>query len=235
MLGYSSVFASDIGVICSTDKEANLLSKELSSLSIENVHNRNVVKGQIKGKNIVVIVSRMGKAMNAATAQFLYDYYHTDQIVSVGFSASVDNAFKPGDVVFALEAGYHDYGAYKPYGFVRRADILHREDKKLDRLFSSWVSANKGKLIKIASGEQFIESTKKRDWIRKTANAQAVDMSSAAIYDVCVFNGISCGFIRQISDNADETGQENFKQSIKEGGAMKAVAALKKYFSEFTE
>ena len=87
MHGYSSVFASDIGVICSTDKEANLLSKELSSLSIENVHNRNVVKGQIKGKNIVVIVSRMGKAMNAATAQFLYDYYHTDQIVSVGFSA----------------------------------------------------------------------------------------------------------------------------------------------------
>ena len=57
----------------------------------------------------------------------------------------------------------------------------------------------------IASGDQFIASSEKKDYIKKNFNAIACEMEGAAIGHVCYVNNVPFAVVRAISDSADDS------------------------------
>ncbi len=66
----------------------------------------------------------------------------------------------------------------------------------------------------IVSGDQFIASAEKRDWLYKKFKAAAVDMGAAAIAQVCYANRTPVILIRVITDSADSAARTMFRQSM---------------------
>lgn len=82
------------------------------------------------------------------------------------------------------------------------------------------VAIYQGRLV---SGDSFIASTAKRNWLRETFHADAVDMVSAGIVRVCEANGVPYVIIRVLSDNADESASLAFTRFVQSGGAKDPV------------
>jgi adenosylhomocysteine nucleosidase len=67
---------------------------------------------------------------------------------------------------------------------------------------------------RLVSGDSFIASTAKRQWLRETFKADAVDMVSYGIAGVCEANGVPYVVIRVLSDNANESASSDFAAFI---------------------
>lgn len=55
----------------------------------------------------------------------------------------------------------------------------------------------------IATGDQFIHDGATRARIHHLFNALAVEMEGGAVAHTCLLNGVKCGVLRSISDQAD--------------------------------
>ena len=55
----------------------------------------------------------------------------------------------------------------------------------------------------IATGDQFIHDGATRARIHQLFNALAVEMEGGAVAHTCLLNGVKCGVLRSISDQAD--------------------------------
>lgn len=151
-------------------------------------------------------------------------------IVSIGFGGAVDKSLKIGDVVFSTNAIQHDFGTIKPYGFIweRSPEIGEEKETNPER----WVKSKGYPYGTIVSGDQFIASEDKRQWLKKKFNALAVDMSAAAIHEVCKQNGIKCLFIRVISDTADIEGRINFNKSAR-GEDFRSIGVVREFLKHY--
>lgn len=63
----------------------------------------------------------------------------------------------------------------------------------------------------IVTGDQFISSLKKREWLREQFGASAVEMEGAAVAQVCVTYDVPFVVIRSISDWADDIAGGTYK------------------------
>lgn len=68
--------------------------------------------------------------------------------------------------------------------------------------------------IAVASGEQFISTTRERDRLKAMTQADAVDMNSFGLALVCADHGVPLFAWKIISDHADETASETFRSFI---------------------
>jgi adenosylhomocysteine nucleosidase len=75
-------------------------------------------------------------------------------------------------------------------------------------------AVHQGRLV---SGDSFIASTAKRNWLRETFHADAVDMVSAGMARACEANGVPYVIIRVLSDNADESASAAFTRFVQSG------------------
>lgn len=63
----------------------------------------------------------------------------------------------------------------------------------------------------LASGDQFISSSEKGDWLREHIdNLKCVEMEGAAVGQVCCEFGVPHAIIRVLSDSADESAPVDF-------------------------
>ncbi len=65
---------------------------------------------------------------------------------------------------------------------------------------------------RIASGDQFIASSAKKEWIAKEFHALCAEMEGAGIAHVAYLNRVSCVIIRAISDKADNSAAVDYPE-----------------------
>jgi len=222
----------DIGIICSLKGEQEEVLRALQREEKIYKAGREFHKGILDGVKVVLVRSPMGKVNNAITAELLVSQFGIDVIVSIGFAGAVDDELKIGDVVIAADAVQHDFGTIKPYGFIwgKPPDIGKAGKINLKR----WLETKKYHYGTICSGDQFISSEEKRDWMKKKFDAKAVDMGAAAIFEVCKQNGIPCLFIRVISDRADLEGRMHFNVWARNGN-FKSIFTLREFLTMYAE
>lgn len=159
------------------------------------------------------------------TAQLMIDAFDPDILVSVGLCAALDDVLAIGDLVLAEAFSRHDIGTHTDAGFVQgtawyrsgeiRAESLMPQTNAWQKLIQVIVhkDVNGFSVVSLASGDSFIRSSLKRQWIRKKLGADIVDMSGAAIAEVAVRNDLPLVVLRQISDYADSKAGGNFSKS----------------------
>lgn len=197
-----------IGIIAAMEEELNPLLME-THIEIELVKAKmHYYQGTLRNKNVVLVVSGIGKVNAAVCSQILIDEFKVDYIINVGVAGGAMDEIKPLDIVIGDNLLQHDMDTSvfgDQVGQVPRLDTYDFKcDEKLIKIAiesakSSKVNIHVGRIV---SGDQFIADGPKIRSLREQFNAFACEMEGGSIAQVCYLNSIPFVVIRSISDNA---------------------------------
>ena len=215
-----------IGIIGAMEEEVAALKEDM--IVEETVEQASMMfcKGQLCGKDVVVVRSGIGKVNAGICAQILVDRFHVDTLINTGIAGSLDARIDIGDLVISTDALHHDMDAvnfgYEP-GQIPRMNVLAFPAD--EELVKKAVEANKKAnpeihtfTGRVASGDQFIAAGDVKDKIVESFHPLCVEMEGAGIAQAAYLNKVSYVIIRAISDKADNSATMDYptfeKQAI---------------------
>lgn len=206
----------NIGIIGAMEIEVTRLRDELKNREEISKAGFTFYKGQVRGINIVLLQSGIGKVNAGIGAAVLIDNFAPDFVINTGCAGGFISDLKVGDIVISKEVIHHDFDCtvfgYKhgqvpgmPPSFIANSKLIELADKSIHKLTNLTTKCGT-----IVTGDQFMnnpEATKRiKDLIPE---ADAVEMEGAAIAQTCYRFEVPFVVIRSISDIA---GQENAVQ-----------------------
>ena len=200
-----------IGIIAAMKAEIESVKREMTEKTVETVSGIEFVSGKFMGKDVVVAQCGIGKVFAAICTQTMILKYRPDIIVNTGVGGTLTAELSVGDIAVSTDVVQHDMDTSPlgdPVGLVSGINIVHfpAAEAVVDMISScaSELGINNRKGT-IASGDQFIASSEKKDYIKKNFNAIACEMEGAAIGHVCYVNNVPFAVVRAISDSADDS------------------------------
>ncbi|MGL5417243.1 MAG: 5'-methylthioadenosine/adenosylhomocysteine nucleosidase [Clostridium sp.] len=210
-----------IGIISAMSEELELLLNDMVVEEKTVKANMTFHKGKVWGKDVVAVVSGIGKVNAAVCTQILISEYKVNSVINVGVAGGIGKDIYPGDVVVAENLVQHDVDTTvfgDAHGQVPRMDtfdfICDEELVKLAKLSCDEIKDINTFSGRIVSGDQFIASVDKIKWLESEFNAIACEMEGASIAHVCYLNTIPFVIIRSISDNANNGAHMDYEKFI---------------------
>ena len=183
-----------VGIIGAMEEEVRELIEDMTECEMQEKASMKFYKGQLYGKEAVVVQSGIGKVNAGICTQILIDFYQVDQLINTGVAGSLDAEINIGDIVVSTDAVEANKKA--------NSDI---------RTFTG----------RVASGDQFISEKEVKERIVNNFGAKCAEMEGAAIAHGAYLNHVPCVIIRAISDKADGSAQVDYptfeKQAIVHG------------------
>ena len=237
-----SAQAQTIGVLGITS-EIGPIEQRLRDAREETVQGIVFRLGTLNDRQVVVARSGTGKVNAAIVTTVVIGHFNPSAVFFSGTAGAVDPVLDLGDVVIGTSVAQHDVGQVAPDGFKRRGlrnAVTGALDPLLmpapETLVAAARQAARGLTlprVKIAgsdrmprivegvivTGDVFVADNARRDELRKSFGAAAVEMEGAAVVQVCRQFGRPCLVVRSITDRAD-------------GGAMISYDAMRAVASE---
>jgi adenosylhomocysteine nucleosidase len=211
-----------IGIIGAMDVEVQELISSMENITEKNISSSVYYEGKLQNKNIVAAKCGVGKVHAAVCAQTMILKYKPNIIINTGVAGSLNSKLDIGDLVISDNVVQHDMdtsGLGDPIGFISGMNLVYIPCSKnlVKKLESSakTIEGTNAFVGTIASGDQFICSQEKKDYIVKHFNALCTEMEGAAIGQVCYLNNTDFCIIRAISDKADGSAHMDFPSFIK--------------------
>ncbi len=226
-------------VLYAFDEEGMLLAEKMEEVQKDTLLGREVLDGELSGKDIILAESGIGMTNAAMTVQKMIDTYNPKAVIFSGIAGGIDSSVHIGDIVIPEKWATHDKGYYGADSFsVSTIQIYDAANDSLARLlyfevdknllsFAQKLAAEKFIFdsigtrvpsIKIGrvgvSGNSFIDQVGKRLWLSKRFNALTTDMETAAVAQVCLVNNIPFIGFRSASDLAGGSGSESAAEEI---------------------
>ena len=197
------------------------------------------VKGTLEGREVVTAVCGIGKVAAAICAQTMIMEYSPSCIINSGVAGSLTAQAGICDTVIASTLVQHDMDTTPlgdPPGLISGLGIVDipADEKAAKVLMSAAQRAGSGNVIygKIASGDQFVASPEKKDYIVNTFGASACEMEGAAIAQTCVSAGVPFGVLRVMSDTADGSAHMNYAEFLPQAAAI-ACKTMVNFIKEY--
>ena len=209
-----------LGIIGAMEVEVKELREMMENPQAQTVAGMTFYQGTIKGKEVVVVRSGIGKVNAGICSQILVDRYQVEGIINTGIAGSLRNEINIGDIVLATVAVQHDVDATGfgyPIGEIPQMGIKEfPADEKLRALAEACSKkANPDVQVfcgRVASGDQFISSKEKKNWIQDNFDAYCTEMEGAAIAQAAYLNNIPYLVVRAISDKADDSANMDYSE-----------------------
>lgn len=209
-----------LGIIGAMEVEVKELREMMENPQAQTVAGMTFYQGTIKGKEVVVVRSGIGKVNAGICSQVLVDRYQVEGIINTGIAGSLRNEINIGDIVLATVAVQHDVDATGfgyPIGEIPQMGIKEfPADEKLRALAEACSKkANPDIQVfcgRVASGDQFISSKEKKNWIQDNFDAYCTEMEGAAIAQAAYLNNIPYLVVRAISDKADDSANMDYSE-----------------------
>ena len=209
-----------LGIIGAMEVEVKELREMMENPQAQTVAGMTFYQGTIKGKEVVVVRSGIGKVNAGICSQILVDRYQVEGIINTGIAGSLRNEINIGDIVLATVAVQHDVDATGfgyPLGEIPQMGIKEfPADEKLRELAEECSKkANPDIQVfcgRVASGDQFISSKEKKNWIQDNFDAYCTEMEGAAIAQAAYLNNIPYLVVRAISDKADDSANMDYSE-----------------------
>ena len=184
-------------------------------------------KTKYKNNDIVVAYSKIGKVFASLTATTMIEKFGIEKLLFSGVAGAIDEDLHIGDLIIATKLCQHDLDITAfghPYGYVPEGSVYIKSDKKLNDLAKE-VAKEKGIKLKegiVATGDQFVADSKRKEWIRDTFKASALEMEGASV--AVVANALNIPFLvlRAISDAADMDAGFDFDEFLKSSAVNSA-------------
>ncbi len=207
-----------VGIIGAMEVEVEVLKSKMENLKIENFAKIDFYIGKICGKNVVLARSGIGKVNATICTQILINKFDVDCVINTGVAGATGDIVTIYDVVVSTELLQHDFDTSAvgdKVGVVCGLDVetfVANEDLKLLALEGAKSVLSESKVYEgiIATGDQFISSFERKDFIKRTFNALCAEMEGGAIAHTCYLNEKPFVVIRAISDKADGTADVDY-------------------------
>lgn len=224
-----------IGIIGAMDVEVNHLKETMKITKTTVVAGQEYCEGTIGDTEVVVVKCGVGKVRAGMSVQVLNDLFHVTHIINTGVAGSLNNDLNIGDVLVSKDAVYHDVDATNfgyALGEVPSSGCLYYvADEKLRKAAVEAVKNAAPEISvlegRVASGDSFIRTKEKKDWIKKNFDADCCEMEGCAIAQASYLNSLPFVILRAISDKADESVQESY--DVFEGKAAEHCAKIVSY------
>ena len=210
-----------IGIIGAMSAEVDALKSILENKSTQTISGVEFVSGKLYGKDVVVAQCGIGKVFAAISAQTMILRYGTAAIINTGVAGTLDDEIGILDLAISSGVVQHDMDTTAigdAPGLISGINVVEisasaRLCELVRRLATE--QGNKSKLGIIASGDQFINNSGRKAYIRDTFGAIACEMEGASIGHVCYVNGVEFVIIRCISDNASGEAEMEYPEMVK--------------------
>lgn len=187
-----------------------------------------VYRGRYADKDVVLVLSGIGK-VNAALSTAVLLQYHPDCVINTGSAGGLGKDLQVGDVVIGTQTAHHDADVTAfgyAHGQLPQMPARFESDAHLCRAAQQAASAFSGANVHsglIVSGDQFIHSAEKVAQLRALfPDALAVEMEAAAIAQSCHQFGVPFVVIRALSDLADAEASISFETFLQQASVHSA-------------
>ena len=188
-------------------------------------------EAKYKGLDIVLGYSKIGKVNAGLTAATMIEKFGAEMLLFTGVAGAVNPSLNVGDLVAATQLCQHDLDITAfghPHGYVPEGKVYVEPSRELLHIARK-VADEKGIPLKggvIATGDQFIADTARKEWIGKTFDADALEMEGAAVAVVCDALNVPFFVLRAISDAADTDATFDFDEFLKHSSQVSSSFIL---------
>ncbi|MDW8798598.1 5'-methylthioadenosine/S-adenosylhomocysteine nucleosidase [Staphylococcus pseudoxylosus] len=198
-----------IGIIGAMEEEVAILKDKIKNLEEIKIAHVIFYKGNLEGKDIILIQSGIGKVNVAISTTLLINQFEPDLIINTGSAGALDKSLNVGDVVVSDMVAYHDADArafgyqlgqipQMPAQFVADKALIN---KAIEAIEQQQINAKTGLIV---SGDSFIGTSEQRMAIKTNfPQAMAAEMEATAIAQTCYQFNMPFIITRAISDLAD--------------------------------
>ena len=210
-------------LVFAVQTEVNPILKRAAILSTEPEQEWTTWRARWAGHDVVIVASGIGKVNAAMAVQSAIERHRPRVILVCGSAGGLSDDVLPGDLVIGDRAIQHDAGVNLGRRFVHTGvHVRGGGRRKMQRGFIPDaglvdLARRAGADLKhdgngrpaqvhlgpIVTGDQVVFSDERKQWMRETWRALAVEMESAAVAQVAQANGIPWLAVRGISDAAD--------------------------------
>ncbi len=211
----------------SPESELVHILQNMQNIRLHTIAGNRYFEARYKGHEIFVAYSKIGKVFASLTASVLIEHFKCEKLLFSGVAGAINEELKIGDLIAATKLCQHDLDITAfghPYGYVPEGKVYVESDANLRRIAQE-VAKEKGIALKegiIATGDQFIADTARKEWIRKTFDADALEMEGAAVAVVCDAYDVPFFVLRSISDAADMDASFDFDAFLKSSSRISA-------------
>ena len=221
-----------LGIIAAMTIEADLIKASMTDTTAEEVSGITFVSGKLGKSEAVVAVCGIGKVFAAMCTQTMILRYEPDCIINTGVGGTLTDKLGIGDLAVSTAVVQHDMDTSPlgdPVGLISGINVIEMaaDSAMVEKVCA--ICDQKG--IRhhggtIASGDQFIASREKKDWIISTFSGIACEMEGAAVGQVCYVNKVPFVILRAISDSADGGACEDYPTFAKNAAKTSASVVL---------
>lgn len=209
-----------IGIIGAMDIETERLKNQMDVLGVREIAGMSYFSGTLEGQSVVVVTCGVGKVNAAACTQILLSEFKVDAIINTGVSGAIHSSLNVGDVVISTDCLEHDFdctGFGYAYGVIPRMDnsVFQADEQLVQAAYEACAASDlnvnyvKGRIV---SGDQFVSSAERKQFIEENFSAYTTEMEGAAIAHVCHLSKLPFVIIRAMSDKADGSAHVNFDE-----------------------
>ena len=190
--------------------------------------------GQLHGREVVAVLSRIGKVAAATTAAVLVERFGVREIVFTGVAGGLAPGVALGDVVIGESFLQHDLDAspiFPKHEVPLYGTSTFRADRDLtQRLAVAAAKALPGAKLHrglVVSGDRFVSTDAEARALQAALpRALAVEMEGAAVAQVCHDYGVPFAAVRTISDRADGDAHVDFARFVREVASRHSAAIV---------
>ena len=211
-----------IGLIGAMAVEVEQLTAQMTDKQEKRVGMDVFISGKLFGQEAVLAVCGPGKINAALCTQSMIMNYHPQWVLNLGVAGAGAEGVSIGDMVVAECAVQHDCDTSPlgdPVGLVSKLNLVQLPcDPQLHDALMAAAAKVEGLKVHsgvIATGDQFIHSGEKRKQIFDLFGSKAVEMEGGAVAHACYMNGVPCGVLRSISDQADGQSDMDYPTFVK--------------------
>lgn len=199
-----------IGIIGAMKIEIEALAEKLDNRQDSTVSGITFHEGKLCGREVVLAVCGVGKVFAAICTQTMILKFGARAIVNSGVAGGLNSKLKICSAVIADKVVQHDMDTSAlgdPVGMISGINKVYFEADS--EMVSALTKATEGYPDgvfggTIASGDQFIADSAKKEWLKTTFGAIACEMEGAAIGHTAYVNNVPFAVFRTISDGGDE-------------------------------
>ncbi|MFZ9036361.1 MAG: 5'-methylthioadenosine/adenosylhomocysteine nucleosidase [Francisellaceae bacterium] len=217
-----------IAILGAMAEEITPLLEKLDHYETINYANNRYYCGNYHGHELVIAHSKIGKVFASLTTMVMIEHFGVDLVLFSGVAGGVADEVKVGDLVVAVDTAQHDVDitafGYE-HGFI---PLSKTKVTTCPNLLSVAKEAAQHLNIEIksgtiATGDQFIHDVVKKEFIKTTFNAVALEMEGGSVNLICHEMGIPCLILRAISDTADGGACDDFPAFVEMAANRSAV------------
>ena len=212
-----------IGIIGALEEEVNEILALMDDVKEEKIKDIRFCRGQLSGKEVVVMQCGVGKVMSAMTTTMLLERYDVTGIINIGTAGGLSDACKVLDIIIATKVAQFDvdlteFGYQHSFSETRfTVDTDIEYTAIAEKVLSELKEESRVFIQPMVTSDQFIHRQDQLDFILKNyPEAYCADMEAGSIGVVCRHFKIPFIVIRSLSDIATNPNNElSFEEYVK--------------------